>query len=89
MAAKAPVEIDPTVRTSAGLRNVLFDELDLVRNDKSNPTRVASISKLTTQIISSVKMEIDFHKEVRIAATTTGAPGDTTIQLGGPAMEPR
>lgn len=49
-----------TVRTSLGLRDALFDELDALRDGTSNPQKSQATAKLAVQIINSVKMEIDY-----------------------------
>ena len=48
-----------TAKTSAGLCNALFEELDLLRNGKSDDSRARSISKLATQIIATKKLELE------------------------------
>lgn len=56
--------VDPTVRTSAGLRDVIFDEIDAIRNGQSNPTRANAVAKLATGIVETVRMEIDVQKHL-------------------------
>lgn len=48
-----------TVRTSTGLCDALFDEFDLLRNDKSDAHRAGAIAKLAIQIIATKRLEID------------------------------
>ena len=52
----------PVVRTSAGLRNALFDELDALRNGTSDPPRANSVSKLAAQVVATVNMELEVHR---------------------------
>lgn len=47
-----------TTRTSRGLRDCLFEELDLLRNGKSEPQRAASVAKLAVQIINTAMIEV-------------------------------
>lgn len=61
--AKA-VNMDPVARTSAGLRDALFDELDALRNGSTNPARASSTAKLAGSIIDTVRMELDVQKHV-------------------------
>jgi len=70
----------PTVRTSLGLRDALFDELDALRDGTSNPQKSQATAKLAVQIINSVKMEIDYN----LAETQTAIAIENTsnIQLG-------
>lgn len=51
--------LNAAVRTTKGLCNVLFDELDLLRNGKSNPHRAAAVAKLAVQIINTKRLEIE------------------------------
>lgn len=51
-----------TIRTSSGLRDALFDELDLLRNGKSDSGRASAVSKLAVQIINSARMEVEFQR---------------------------
>jgi hypothetical protein len=52
------------VRTSLGLRDMLFDELDALREGKTNPQRASAVAKLAVQIINSVRIEIDHQRHV-------------------------
>lgn len=67
-----------STRTSAGLRDILFDELDALKSGESNPQRAQAIAKLACQVINSVKMEIEFHSHV------ASHPADTPIPLSRP-----
>lgn len=49
-------------RTSAGLREALFDELDDLRGGKTNATKANATAKLATAIIDTVEMELSVHK---------------------------
>lgn len=53
-----------TVRTSAGLRDALFDELDGLRHGTSNPAKANAVAKLAGQVIDTVKMELDVQKHL-------------------------
>lgn len=48
-------------RTSAGLRDALFDELDGLRNGSSNPARANAVAKLAGQVVDTVRMEMDIQ----------------------------
>ena len=69
------------VRTSSGLRGVLFDELDALRAGDSNPQRAQAVAKLACQIINSVKMEIEFHSHVSSAAVGCDLPMSRPLTL--------
>ncbi len=49
-------------RTSAGLRAVLFDELDDLRAGRSDPKKALAVAALAKTIVDSVRMELDFIK---------------------------
>lgn len=70
----------PTVRTSLGLRDALFDELDALRAGTSNPQKSQATAKLAVQIINSVKMEIDYNLSEMRVVDAVGAAGN--IKLG-------
>lgn len=52
----------PVGRTSAGLRDALFDELDDLRNGRTNATNANATAKLAASIVATVEMEIEVHK---------------------------
>lgn len=51
-----------TVRTSSGLCDALFEELDLLRNGKSDAHRASAVSKLAIQIVNTKRLEMDIKK---------------------------
>lgn len=55
-------EMQSVTRTSVGLRDAIFDELDAIRNGTSNPTRANAVAKLAGSIVETVRMEIDAQK---------------------------
>lgn len=69
---KTKIEAAPAVnRTSAGLRDAIFDELDAIRNGTSNPTRANAVAKLAASIVETVRMEIEVQKHSeRVPAKT-------------------
>ena len=73
----------PIARTSAGLRDVLFDELDALRNGDSNPTRANAVSKLASSVVETVRMEIDVQKHVRSIGNQPAKTPDE-MSLGDP-----
>lgn len=50
--------LPPVVRTSAGLRDALFDELDRLRNGKTNATNANAVARLADQVVNTVQMEL-------------------------------
>jgi hypothetical protein len=55
----------PVNRTSAGLRDAIFDEIDAIRNGTSNPTRANAVAKLATGIVETVRMELEVQRHLR------------------------
>lgn len=49
-------------RTSLGLRDTLFDEIDMLRDGTSTPQRATAISKIATQIVQTVRLEIEHQR---------------------------
>ena len=51
-------------RTSEGLRNALFDEIDALRAGKSNPAKARALSQSISVILKSVEVDIEYQKYV-------------------------
>lgn len=64
-------------RTTKGLRDVLFDEIDQLRNGDGDPQRAMAVANLAKQIINIAKVELDFHREA-VRQQEKGA----TLELG-------
>ena len=74
-----------TVRTSAGLRDALFDELDGLRSGTSNPAKANAVAKLAGQVIDTVKMELDVQKHLaKIPKGSAPAQLPEPVQLSQP-----
>lgn len=77
----------PTIRTSSGLRDALFDELDALRNGSTNPAKANAVAKLADQVIATVKMELEVQRHIAkykpdgAVPATLGAP----VSLGSAA----
>jgi hypothetical protein len=61
----------PILRTSAGLRDAIFDEIDSIRDGSSNPTRANAVAKLATGIVETVRMELEVQRHLRSHAGST------------------
>lgn len=64
-------------RTSQGLRDILFDEIEELRGPKGDPTKSMAVASLAKQIVNTAKAELDFH---RTAAALEA--GGNTVELG-------
>jgi hypothetical protein len=62
-----------TSRTSQGLRDILFDEIDEMRSGEGDPTRALAIANIAKQILNTARVELDFHRVMK-AAETEGEP---------------
>lgn len=58
-------EMPQVQRTSAGLRDAIFDELDALRNSRSNPTRANAVAKLVGSVVETVRMEVEVQRHLR------------------------
>lgn len=74
----------PVQRTSAGLRDAIFDEIDAVRNGISNPTRANAIAKLATGIVETVRMEIEVQRHAQTALSRPQREAQDATGLGVP-----
>lgn len=65
MTSKPETSPSPIVRTSAGLRDAIFDEIDGIRNGSSNPTRANAVAKLAAGVVETVRMELEVQRHLR------------------------
>lgn len=56
--------LPPVVRTSAGLRDALFDELDRMRSGETSAANANAVARLADQVVNTVRMELDVHKHM-------------------------
>jgi len=63
---KTEIVID---RTMSGLRDILFRELELIVNGKSDPSQTAQISKMSSNLLMSVREEMNMHRFTSIKDT--------------------
>jgi hypothetical protein len=53
----------PVKRTSLGLRNALFDEIDALRRGDGDPQQALAVANLAKSILATAKLEYQFRKE--------------------------
>lgn len=70
--------IPNVTRTTLGIRNLLFDEIDALRNGSTTPQKAGAVAKMVTPIVNSVKVEIEYAKHV----AGKGNPQLSTLTLG-------
>jgi hypothetical protein len=64
-----------TKKTSSGLVDMLFSEIDNLRNDVIEPAKLNAISKASNQLISVAKLELEvdkFEHKKRLDAVNLG-----------------
>lgn len=64
--------MEKVTRSSKGLRDMLFDELDRLRSGEVSPARVNVLAKTTAQILSTVRLEVDLMKSAISLGRTKG-----------------
>lgn len=55
-------EIVAIPKTLEGLRDALFDEINLIRAGKSNPQRAKAISQTAARIVDSIRVQIQYGR---------------------------
>ena len=73
-------------RTSQGLRDLLFDEMEELRSGSADPRRSLAVANLARQIVNTVRVELDFAKEMKAIRDAGGDAALGTLALGS---EPR
>lgn len=69
-------------RTTHGLRDILFDEIDLMRSENADPKRALAVANLSKQIIGTAKVELEFHRTLASLAKDGAAVSLGTLALG-------
>ena len=65
------------VRTSEGLRNALFDEMDALRAGTSDTKRASMVAKLANTVVSVTKVEMEYARYEDMPKI-----GSQTLKLG-------
>jgi hypothetical protein len=69
-------------RSSQGLRDILFDEIEELRNGDGDPTKSMAVANLAKQIINVAKVELDFHRQIAAHAESGTPIKMGSLQLG-------
>ena len=56
-------------RNTTGLKETLFEELDLLRNGDSTPQKARAVGSLVSGIIATTRIEMDYARFVACEAT--------------------
>lgn len=68
------------VRSTAGLRDTLFDALDGLNSGKRSAADVVAACRISSAIVDTVQLEIEFARHMAKGGKVT--PADTTLMLG-------
>ena len=60
-------------RNTTGLKEALFEELDLLRSGESTPQKARAVSSLIGGVISTTRIEMDYARFVA-SESTKGKP---------------
>lgn len=69
-----PQSIATVSRTSAGLREALFQEIEALRAGKSDARQAMAVAKLAQQIVNSVRVEIEFASKFKTGEKLPSMP---------------
>lgn len=68
----------PVPKTAEGLRDALFDEINMLRRGKSTPQRARVMAQLASQVIDSLRVQIQAQRLL------LGGDKAKPVQLGTP-----
>ena len=72
-------------RTSQGLRDIMFDEIEELKSGEGDPKKSMAIANLAKQIVNTAKVELDFHRQMAAQAEAGSPVKMGTLQLGSAA----
>ena len=52
------------IKNTQHIRQILTEEIELIRNGKSNPARANAIANLTGKILTSAKLDLEVHRYI-------------------------
>ena len=84
MSKKEVIQVEKVSRTSAGLRDAIFDEIDAIRDGSSNPTRANAVAKLASGIVETVRMELEVERHLHTSAAKSRTISEAEHTLGRP-----
>jgi len=75
-------------RTSKGLSNTLFDELEKLRSGESTPQQSRSVAALANTICAVSRLEMDYARFVSIERGSSPELGLGSLPMGNKAIMP-
>lgn len=70
------------VRTTEGLRDILFDEIAQLQGSDANPSKAMAVANLAKQIIGTAKIEMDFARVLAGADEVSKPVALGSLRLG-------
>lgn len=72
---KNPVrKVADTLKTTCGLRDTLFLELDSVRRGQSTPQQSSVVARIAAQIINSARLDLEYQAKMKGRDTSVPKP---------------
>jgi hypothetical protein len=88
MSNETPIAQLPKVqRSTAGLRDALFDALDDLRGPKPDVSRSMAVAAISREIINVAKAEMDFHQRLNKDKQLSEDFTTRTLELGSERPE--
>jgi len=69
-------------RTSEGLRDVLFEEIEQLQGPNGDPRRALAVANVARQIVNTVRVELDYAKQLTDLQARGGDVKLGTLALG-------
>lgn len=69
-------------RTSQGLRDILFEEIDQLRGENGDPQRATAVVNLAKQIMNTARVEMDFVRTTQMIEQGGGNVMLGSLRLG-------
>lgn len=69
-------------RTTEGLRDILFDEIEVMRSDKADPARARAVASLSREILSTARLELNFQETMARLQSSGASAGFQPLALG-------
>lgn len=70
-------------RTTVGLRDAIFDEIDRLRNGTTTPQKASAVCKAANAIVATVKLELDYSRLIAQGNNSSTAQVLNPLQLSG------
>lgn len=80
--AKAKKDASPINRSTSGLRETIFQEMEALRAGESTWQRARSMAMLANTVLDSVKTEVEYHKYVAAAPKVVESAESNVKRLG-------